>query len=162
MISSYIILSIFLIVFIISLIKKNDTYSSFINGVKEGFKTSLKIVPSMFVMYIAINLFKESKIIEDIFKYSKISVDLISQGLFRPLSSSASLSFMIKIYSTYGADSKLGFISSLLQGSVDSSLYIISYYLGTCNIKKSFKCIFISQFVYIIIFTICLIIYLIT
>lgn len=160
MISSYIILIIFLIVFITSIIKKNNTYTSFIKGVKEGFKTSLKIAPSMFVMYIAINLFAQSKFIENIFKSSKISVDLISQGLFRPLSSSASLSFMIKIFSKYGADSKLGYISSILQGSVDSSIYIISYYLGTCNIKGSYKCILICLLVYIIIFIICLIIYL--
>ena len=161
MISKYIIPTLFIIVFTISIIKKKNTYESFIEGIKDGFKSSLRIAPSMLAMYICINALRLSGLIEFIFKSTKIPADLLAQAVIRPMSSQASLAFMIKIYNEYGASSKLAFVSSILQGSTDASLYVISFYIGTFKIKSLNKCFLIAISVNIIIFVICLIIYLI-
>lgn len=161
MISKYIIPTLFIIVFTISIIKKNNTYESFIEGINDGFKSSLRIAPSMLAMYICINALRLSGLIEFIFKSTKIPADLLAQAVIRPMSSQASLAFMIKIYNEYGASSKLAFVSSILQGSTDASLYVISFYIGTFKIKSLNKCFLIAISVNIIIFVICLIIYLI-
>lgn len=161
MISKYIIPALFIIVFTLSLIKKNNTYESFILGIKEGFKSSLRIAPSMLAMYICINVLRLSGLIEFIFRSTKIPADLLAQAVIRPMSSQASLAFMIKIYNEYGASSKLSFVSSILQGATDASIYVISFYLGAFKIKSLNKCFLIAISVNIIIFVICLIIYLI-
>lgn len=71
MISKYIIPTLFIIVFTISIIKKNNTYESFIEGIKDGFKSSLRIAPSMLAMYICINALRLSGLIEFILKAQK-------------------------------------------------------------------------------------------
>lgn len=161
MISKYIIPILFIGILTFSIIKKNNTYDSFIEGIKEGFKSSLKIAPSMLAMYICVNMLRLSGLIEFIFRSSKIPADLLAQAALRPLSSQASLAFMIKIYNEKGASSKLAFVSSILQGSTDASIYVISFYLSSFKIKGQKKCFSIALSVNLIIFVICLIIYLI-
>lgn len=161
MISKYVIPIIFIIVFSLSIINKNNSYDSFIVGIKDGFKSSLRVAPSMLAMYICVNMLRSSGLIEFIFRSVKIPADLIAQALIRPISSQASLAFMIKVYNEYGADSKLGYVSSILQGSTDASIYVISFYLSSFKLKSMKKCFIIALSVNLIIFVLCLIIYLI-
>ena len=161
MISAYIIPVFLLLIFIFAIIKHVKAYEAFIDGLKDGVKSVLKIAPSMITMYICINTLRASGLISDLFKGAKEYADLISQALFRPLSNHASIGFMVNIYNSYKANSKLAYVSSILQGSTDSSIYIISFYLGSFKVTNMKKCYLIGILVNIIAFVICLVIYLI-
>ncbi len=135
--SYYIILGFVGLVLLYSLIKKNNAYESFINGCKESMTTGITILPYLLVMYVAVNVFKASGILTDIIKIDVIPSELLIQGVFRPVSSHASLSMMISIINTYGVDSKAGLVSSVLQGGSDTTIYVMGLYFGYVRIKKT-------------------------
>lgn len=139
MISYFIIPGFLLLIFVFAAIKKVDAYKLFLDGVKDGLKTSLSILPTMLAMYISINLLVASGLIDDLLNFKCIKVEILSQTIFRPFSSQASMSLMLEVFDKYGVDSNAGKLSSIIQGSSDSSVYIMSLYFGAYNIKKTKK-----------------------
>jgi spore maturation protein B len=142
-ISSSIIPIIVLIVISYGLYKKVNIYDSFIEGVKDGIKTTVGIFPTIFTMILGINILFKSNIINDItiylapfFKLIKVPIEIIPLALLRPISGSSSLIIMDSILSQYGTDSYIGRIASIIQGSTDTTIYIISLYFGSVGIKK--------------------------
>jgi spore maturation protein B len=142
-ISSIIIPLIVLIVISYGLYKKVNIYDSFIEGVKEGISTTLGIFPTIFTMILGINILLKSNIINDItlylssfLKLIKVPSEIIPLALLRPISGSSSLIIMDSILTKYGADSYLGRIASIIQGSTDTTIYVISLYFGSVGIKK--------------------------
>ncbi len=138
-ISSMIIPIIVLVVITYGLYKNINIYDSFIEGVKEGLSTCLKIFPTIFTMYLGINILLSSNIINDICKYLSfinIPIDIIPLALLRPISGSSSLIIMDNILKLRGPDSYIGRIASVIQSSTDTTLYIISLYFGSIGIKK--------------------------
>lgn len=131
------ILGFVLVVLIYSIIKKNNAYESFINGCKDSMKTGITILPYLLIMYVAVNVFKASGILNDLIHFKHIPGELFIQGVFRPVSSHASLSMMVSIINTYGVDSKAGIISSVLQGGSDTTIYVMGLYFGYVGIKKT-------------------------
>lgn len=139
-ISAYFIPVFILIVFIFSFIKRINAYDAFLKGVKSGLNTSLFIFPTMLAMYIAINMLDKSGLLDVLFSFEDIPNEILAQTMFRPFSSQASLGMMLEVYKKYGVDSTEGMISSIIQGSTDSSIYIMSLYLNAYGIKKTSKC----------------------
>ena len=142
-ISSLIIPIITLIIIIYAIYKKIDIFSSFLVGVKEGLSTTLSIFPTIFAMIIAVDIFLKSNIITDISKYltpilNKINLNpsLIPLCLLRPISSSSSLVILNDILKVYTPDSLVGRIASVIQGSTDTTIYIISLYFSSVGITK--------------------------
>ena len=132
-----------IIVIIYGLYKKVDIYESFINGINEGLKLSINIFPTIMAMVIAINLLINSNIIidltkylDDFFKLLKFPSEILPIALLRPVSSSASLVIMNDILKIYGPDSYLGYIASIIQGSTDTTIYIIGLYFSSIGVKK--------------------------
>ena len=132
-----------IIVIIYGLYKKIDIYDSFINGINEGLKMSISIFPTIMAMVIAINLLINSNIILDLTKYLKdiftligFHSEILPIALLRPISSSASLVIMNDILKVYGPDSYLGYIASIIQGSTDTTIYILGMYFSSVGIKK--------------------------
>lgn len=130
-------------VIIYGLYKKVNIYDSFINGVSEGLKMSLEIFPTIMAMVIAINLITSSGIINyltEILSYPlsliKFPSEILPIALLRPISSSASLIVMNDILKTYGPDSFLGMLASIIQGSTDTTIYILGMYFSSVGIKK--------------------------
>lgn len=143
LIANLLIPSITIIVVIYGIYKKVDIYDSFINGINEGLKMSLSIFPTIMAMVIAINLLINSNIILDLTKYLKGFFNLIGFpqeilpiALLRPISSSASLVVMNDILKIHGPDSYLGYIASIIQGSTDTTIYILGMYFSSIGIKK--------------------------
>lgn len=133
-------LFIFLIL-VVSLIKKVDSYSAFLKGVKEGFLLFNDVFGSMLSMMFAINLLRMSGLLDfiaNIFASSilKIEPSLWAMMLFRPFSGTASLAIMIDIYKYLGVDSFSGIMASIIQGSTDTTLYVITLYFGCVGVKK--------------------------
>lgn len=142
-ISNLIIPLITIIIIIYGLSKKIDIFSSFLVGVKEGLLTTLNIFPTIFAMVIAVNILLKSNIIIDITKHlipilSKVNLNpsLIPLCLLRPISSSSSLVILNDILKIYSPDSMVGRIASVIQGSTDTTIYIISLYFSSVGIKK--------------------------
>ena len=138
-ISSMIIPIIILIVLGYGLYKNINIYDSFIEGVKEGLGTCLKIFPTIFTMYLGINIILSSNILNDISKhlyFLNIPIEIIPLALLRPISGSSSLIVMDNILKLHGPDSYIGRIASIIQSSTDTTIYVISLYFGSIGIKK--------------------------
>ena len=138
-ISKIIIPLITLLVIVYALIKKVDIYSEFLIGIKEGLSLSLEIFPSMFAMIISVTVLVKSNIITDITSLINIKLfpkEIIPIAILRPISSSSSLMLLNNILSTHGPDSLVGKIASIITGSTDTTIYIISLYYSSIKIKK--------------------------
>lgn len=128
-----------------SVFTKVNAYDSFIKGSKEGLELAVKLFPYILSMVLAMNIFRSSMILEDILNpsYSKIPLELLIQGLTRPISGNASLTEMLRIFDKYGVDSKIGIASSIIQGSSDTTLYVMMLYFGVTDVKKIRYCLFL-------------------
>ena len=122
---NYLIPIIVIIIPIYGLYKKVDIFDTFLLGVKEGLKSSINLFPTMFAMIIAINLLTIS-----------FPVEVLSLAILRPISGSASLSMLSEILNNYGPDSFIGRVASVMQGSTDTTIYIISLYFASIGVKK--------------------------
>ena len=132
-----------LMVLILAIVKKESPYESFVSGVKNGFWLFKELFPSMLAMMLAINLLGVSGLIDDIgdllsniFPNSKIITNLTPMLIFRPLSGSASTAILYNVCSSNGADSLICRAGSALQGSTDTTFYIIALYFGSVGVKK--------------------------
>ena len=124
-------------------IKKIDIYDTFIEGVKESFGMIINLFPTFIAMILGINLFINSGFLEfllslfkPLFTYINIPTEILPIAIIRPLSGSASLAYLNSIFNTYGPDSFMGLLSSVMQGSTDTTFYIITLYFGSIGIKK--------------------------
>lgn len=141
---NYIIPLIVVTIIIYGIYKKVDIFDTFIDGVKEGMKLSINLFPTIFAMIIAITLITDSNIINYICNllkplFSKISfpTEVLPLALLRPISGSSSLVILNDILAKYGPDSFIGRLSSVMQGSTDTTIYIISMYFASIGIKKT-------------------------
>ena len=144
MISDLILPLIILTIVSFGLYKKIDIYDTFCNGIKEGIKTSLQIFPTILAMLVAINILLKSNLISDltnilkpILSFIKFPVEILPLSLLKPISGSSSLIVMNELLKTYGPDSYIGRISSVIQGSTDTTIYILSLYFTSIGIKKT-------------------------
>lgn len=96
--------------------------------------------PPMLAMIFGVNIFLKSGIIEYIYKifsgFNFIPSEILPMILLRPISGSASLATLNSIFKNYGPDSISGLISSVIQGSTDTTFYVITLYFGSIGIKK--------------------------
>ena len=141
---NYIIPLIVVTIIIYGIYKKVDIFDTFIDGVKEGMKLSINLFPTIFTMIIAITLITDSNIINYICNllkplFSRISfpTEVLPLALLRPISGSSSLVILNDILAKYGPDSFIGRLSSVMQGSTDTAIYIISMYFASIGIKKT-------------------------
>jgi len=142
---SFIILP-FLVVFIIfyGFKKKLNIYDEFLEGAKEGLITSFKVAPNLFAMIFAINILIRSNIIQDAFLFLEphlqtfqITSDIIPMAVLRSISGTSTLAIMTNIFDIYGPDSLMGLLASTIQGSSDTTLYVIALYFGSVGITKN-------------------------
>lgn len=123
--------------------KKIDMYESFNTGVVKSFKMVKTLFPTFLSMIFAINVFISSGFLDFLFKLLKpvisiieVPVEILPIALMRPISSGASLAYLNSIFETFGPDSFIGLLGSVIQGCTDTTLYVISLYFGYVGIKK--------------------------
>ena len=133
-----------LIIIFYGLLKKVDIYDSFLKGVREGISLTLTIFPTMFAMVMCTDVLVKSnfllgfvKIIGPILEFFQIPKELLPLAIMRPISGSSSLILMNNIFITYGVDSYLGRVASVIQGSTDTTIYILGLYFASIKIKKT-------------------------
>lgn len=123
-------------------IKKVDLYESFIEGAKEGIQSAINIFPFTVSMVFAVNLFLHSGFLDTLFSSvsnilgPKIPTSIFPMAMLRPISGNASMVIMTDIFSKFGPDSFVGRLASTLQGSTDTTLYVVTLYFGSIGIKK--------------------------
>lgn len=143
MISNLIIPTIVLFIIIYGFRKNINIYEDFLIGVKEGLEISLKLFPTIFAILLAINILIKSNFINDlitfikpILNFLKFPEELFLLGFMRPISGGSSLVLLNDILATSGPDSYVGRIASVIQGSTDTTIYIIGLYFSSIGIKK--------------------------
>lgn len=129
-------------IIVYGLVKHVDIYSSFIKGAKDGIDSAISIFPFTVAMVFAVNIFLHSGFLDYIFGSFKdllgpnIPVSIFPMALLRPISGSASQVIMTDIFKIYGPDSFVGRLVSTMQGSTDTTFYVITLYFGSIGIKK--------------------------
>lgn len=124
-------------------IKKVNIYDVFVEGSKESYNMVLTMFPCMLAMIFGINIFIKSGILEYIFGFFKnileifnIPIEIIPMAIMRPISGSSSLAILNNILETHGPDSFIGRLASVIQGSTDTTFYVLTLYFGSIGIKK--------------------------
>ncbi|MFN8430041.1 MAG: nucleoside recognition domain-containing protein [Spirosomataceae bacterium] len=127
--------------------KKVDVFPTFVEGAKSGFETSVKIIPYLVGMLVAISVFRNSGVLTDItdgvkwlFAFTGLNaewIDALPTALMHPLSGSGSRAMMIESMEHFGADSFVGRLSSVFQACSDTILYILAVYFGSVSIKHT-------------------------
>lgn len=142
-ISNAIIPLIILVIIIYGVKKKVNVYDVFIEGAKESIELALNLFPPMLAMILGVNIFLKSGFIDlfldkidFIFNFFRVSRQIVPMMIMRPISGSSALAILTNIFENYGPDSPLGVIGSILQGSTDTTFYILTVYFGTVGIKK--------------------------
>lgn len=132
--NKYIIPLVVLFIVIYGYKNKVSIYDAFMEGAMEGLRTILKIIPPIFGLVFAVNVFIESDIINNIFNDNS---EIITMGILRPMSGNASLAMLSTIYNKYGVDSFNGILASLIQGANDTTIYILALYFSSIKVKKT-------------------------
>ena len=126
---------------------KINVYNSFIDGAKEGFNISIKIIPYLIAILIAIGVFRASGAMDFIMQGLKSGiaylgfdtrfVDALPTAFMKPLSGSGARTMMVDTMTQFGPDSFAGRLASTFQGATDTTFYIIAVYFGSVSIKNT-------------------------
>ena len=134
--------------FIVSgMLRKLNVYELFIDGAKDGFKIAVQIIPYLVAMLVAIGLFRVSGGLDYIcsgfawiFEKMGLNTDFVAAlptALMKPLSGSGARAMMLDTFATYGVDSFAGFAASVVQGSTETTFYVLAVYFGAVTISKT-------------------------
>jgi len=124
-------------------IKKVPTYETFVEGGKEGLGIAVSILPFMVGMLVSIAIFRASGALDAMVGLMKplldkigVPAEIVPLALIRPISGSAGLSITTDLIATYGPDSFLGRLAAVMQGSTDTTFYVLTVYFGAVGIRK--------------------------
>lgn len=144
LLNSWIIPLLFLFIVSYGYFRKVKVYESFVEGAKEGFTTAVTIIPYLVVILAAIAIFRSSGAMEIIAKgvafvipEKAVPSDIILLAFIKPLSGGAARGVMLDIFQRFGVDSFQGFMASVIQGSTETTFYVIAVYFGSVNIRKT-------------------------
>jgi len=118
-------------------------FETFVEGAKEGFGMSVRLIPFLVGMMVAIGLFRDSGAMElltnfiaPLIRLLGIPAEVLPLAFMRPVSGSSALAITAEIMNTFGADSLLGRMAATMQGSTDTTLFVLTVYFGAVGIKK--------------------------
>ncbi|MBR5209258.1 MAG: hypothetical protein IKV67_05335 [Paludibacteraceae bacterium] len=127
--------------------KKVNVYECFIEGAKQGFETSIKVMPYLVGMLVAIGVFRASGAMDYLmyglkwlWSWTSLNTDFVDAlpvAIMKPLSGSGAKAMMVETMQTFGVDSFTGKLSCLFQGAADTTFYIVALYFGSVGIRKT-------------------------
>ncbi len=146
-VSNLIILLIIGLFLVAAIRRKINVYETFIDGAKEGFQIAIKIIPYLVAILVAIGVFRESGAMPllvdgmaSLFAWIGLNTDFVAAmptAIMKPLSGSGARGMMIDAMTTYGADSFIGRLSCIFQGTTDTTFYILAVYFGSVGVKRT-------------------------
>ena len=127
--------------------KRINVYDAFIEGAKEGFQTAITIIPYLVAILVGIGVFRASGAMDFLIEGVRMGVAAVGLNtdfvealptmLMKPLSGSGSRGMMLDAMNTYGADSFVGRLSSIVQGSCDTTFYVVALYYGSVGVRNT-------------------------
>ncbi len=125
------------------LVQGVKVYEAFVEGAKQGLLTTVRITPYLIAMFVAIRVFRVAggmdlllQAVTPLAGILRIPPEVLPMFLIRPLSGSGSLSMLGELMNTYGPDSLVGIMASTIQGSTETTFYVITVYFGAINITR--------------------------
>jgi spore maturation protein SpmA len=145
--SNIILFSIIIGFILLGIRKKINIYENFIEGAKDGFWIAVKIIPYLIAILVAIGVFRTSGTLEALiggieWGISQLGINTdfvpaLPTGFMKPLSGSGARGMMVEAIKTHGVDSFIGRLTSVMQGSTETTFYVIALYFGTVGIKRT-------------------------
>ncbi|OQA10660.1 MAG: Spore maturation protein B [Firmicutes bacterium ADurb.Bin373] len=134
---------ILLLVPLVAMVRGIKVYETFVDGAEAGFATAIKTIPYLVAMLVAISVFRASGAMEvlvaalsPVLNYVGLPAEVLPHAVMRPLSGGAALGIASDIIKTHGPDSFLGRLVSTMQGSCDTTFYVLTLYFGSVGIRK--------------------------
>lgn len=132
-----------LVILIYAINKKVNVYDAFVDGSTESFSMILTLFPCLLAMILGINIFIESGLLNTILQllrplliFLKIPIEIIPMAIMRPISGNATLAILNNLLENHGPDSLIGIMASVIQGSTETTFYVLTLYFGSVGIKK--------------------------
>ncbi|MHC1777659.1 MAG: nucleoside recognition domain-containing protein [Lentimicrobium sp.] len=132
---------------VLALLKRVNVYEAFIEGAKEGFNISIRIIPYLVAILVAVGVFRACGALDFLVQgigqaFAALGmntdfVDALPTAFMKPLSGSGARGMMVDTMKQYGADSFAGRLSCIFQGAADTTFYIVAVYFGSVGIKKT-------------------------
>ena len=143
-ISLYAIPVVLLFVVTYGVIKGVKVYEVFTEGAKEDFNTAVRIIPFLVAVLVAIGVFRASgamgylsRLLAPITELIGMPADVLPMAIMRPLSGGGANGIMNELFKTYGPDSLIGRMASIMSGSTDTTFYVLAVYFGAISVRKS-------------------------
>lgn len=140
---------IILLIIIFATVKKIPVFDAFVEGAKEGIKSTVKLAPLILALIVSVNMFKESgamdilvKLLTPIANFLNMPKDIVPLVLIKPISGSGSLALVSSIFKDFGPDSFIGKLASVIMASSETTFYILTVYLASSKFKLTKKLIF--------------------
>lgn len=131
----------------LALVRKINVYDAFIEGAQDGFSVATRVIPYLVAILVAIAVFRAAGVMDILLNglrgavaYTGLPnewVDAMPTGLMKPLSGSGARGMMVDAMETHGADSFVGRLVSTMQGSTDTTFYVLAVYFGSVGIKHT-------------------------
>ena len=123
--------------------KRVKVYEAFVEGAKEGFETGVRIIPYLVAILVAIGMFRASGAMEMmtsilglVTEPAGLPAEAVPMALVRPLSGSGALAMVAELNATHGPDTYIGYLSSVLNGSTETTFYVLAVYFGAVGISR--------------------------
>ncbi len=146
LVSNFLLLGLIVLFLIGAVVKRVNAYEAFIDGAKEGFGVAVTIIPYLVAMLVAIGLMRASGLLGLLVEgarslvqglgYDAAWAEALPTMLMKPLSGSGARAMMIETMQTHGADSFAGRLASIVQGSTETTFYVLAVYFGAVGIKR--------------------------
>lgn len=143
-ISDYLIASFLLMIILFAASKRIDVFKSFVEGVKDGLRISIRIFPNVFALIVAVELFTKTGVLDilqnllsPVLSFFGIYKEAVGLIVIKPFSGSSSFAVLRDIFEKYGVDSEIGIYSSIICASTETLFYVITTYLAATNVKKT-------------------------
>lgn len=118
-------------------------YECFVKGAGEGFSIAIRIIPYLIAMMMAVSLFRQSGVMamlgdafSSFFVMLHLPPEIVPLALIRPFSGGGALGIAAELINTFGADSLIGRLASTMQGSTDTTFFILTVYFGSVGVRK--------------------------
>lgn len=144
-IANVLLMGIIVLFIVVGVFRRVNVYDAFIEGAKDGFQTAVRIIPYLVAILVGIGVFRASGAMDWIIDGIRWIVELtglnsdfvaaLPTALMKPLSGSGARGMMVDAMTTYGADSFVGRLSCIFQGSTDTTFYILAVYFGSVGIR---------------------------
>lgn len=131
----------------VCLFKKVNAYDVFVKGIVDGLHLLPSIFPSLMAMMLMVNLISVSHLFDYFSDFIKfIPSEVAAMCIFRPISGGASMAMMVRVFQKFGPDSLYGLMASVIQGSTDTTVYVLALYFSSVGIKKIRNAMWIGLF----------------